>query len=227
MIASCKEPPRLATPGDAEKAQTGRFLRTQPSPAPPETLIVMGASAGGPTALAQVLGGLPSDFAAAVVVIQHIDPQFAHSLADWLNSRSRLSVRLAEAPEYPERGVALVAGRNAHLVFTSPRCIGYVNEPNDSAYRPSIDLLFQSAERFWNGPIIGVLLTGIGRDGAQGLRRLRSAGGHTIAQDAASSAVYGMPKAAAELCAATDILPLNNIAPRLIELVANRAHLHV
>jgi len=226
MIGACNEKPRLTTPSNPVKAQTGRFLDTPRFAAPPETLIVMGASAGGPTALAKVLGRLPSDFAAAVVVVQHIEPRFALSLASWLESRSQLGIRLAQTHDYPERGVALVAGRNAHLVFTSPRRLGYVREPNDSVYRPSVDLLFESAARFWDGQLIGVLLTGIGRDGAEGLRRLRIAGCHTIAQDAASSAVYGMPKAAAELCAATDILPLNNIAPRLIELVANRTHLH-
>lgn len=226
MIGSCKGQPRPAVRSDPVKAQTGRFLHSSPSPAPPETLIVMGASAGGPTALAQVFGGLPSDFDAAIVVIQHIDSSFAPPLANWLNSRSPLRIRLAETNDYPERGVALVAGRNAHLVFTSPRRLGYVREPNDSIYCPSIDLLFQSASRFWNGQLIGVLLTGIGRDGAEGLRRLRIANCRTIAQDAASSVVYGMPKAAAELHAAADILPLNNIAPRLIELVANRTHLH-
>lgn len=114
----------------------------------------------------------------------------------------------------------MLAGRNAHLAFTSPLHLAYVHKPNDSAYCPSIDVLFESAKRFWPGDIIGVLLTGIGRDGAEGLRRLRSAGSHTIAQDATSSAIYGMPKVAAELHAATEILPLNQIARRLIELVA-------
>ena len=190
------------------------------------TLIVIGASAGGPRALAQVLGGLPSDFPAAIIVVQHIDPKFAAPLVNWLNARSQLTIRLGETNDYPERGVVLVAGRDAHLVFTRPRRLAYVRNPSDSLYRPCIDLLFESAERFWDGHIIGVLLTGIGRDGAEGLRRLRLAGHRTIAQDAASSAIYGMPKAAAELGAATDILPLHYIAPRLIEIIGQTTYSH-
>jgi chemotaxis response regulator CheB len=189
-------------------------------------LIVFGASAGGPAALAEVLGGLPSDFPAALIVIQHIDWQFAQPLANWLDCQSRLKIRLAEPNDYAQTGVVLLAGRNAHLVFTNSGRLAYVRDPLDSVYRPSIDVFLKSTDRFWHGEIIGVLLTGIGRDGAEGLRLLRASGRHTIAQDAGSSAVYGMPKAAAELQAATEILPLNQIAPRLVDLVGRRTKLH-
>jgi chemotaxis response regulator CheB len=193
----------------------------------PEYLIVFGASAGGPAALAEVLGGLPADFPAAIVIVQHIDRQFAQPLATWLDRQSQLKVRLAETDDYVQNGVALMAGRNAHLVFTNSGRLAYIREPLDSLYSPSIDVLLRSAVRFWHGEIIGVLLTGIGRDGAEGLRLFRATGHHTIAQDALSSAAYGMPKAAAELRAATEILPLNQIAPRLVDLVVRRTKLHV
>jgi len=93
-------------------------------------------------------------------------------------------------------------------------------------YRPSIDLFFETAERYWNGLVIGVLLAGIGRYGAEGWQRLRFAGRHTIAQDEASSAIPGMPKTAEDLGAAGDILPLNTFARRLIELVGRKTCLH-
>ena len=92
-------------------------------------------------------------------------------------------------------------------------------EPSEYAYRPSVDVFFQSVSHHWPGEVIGVLLTGMGRDGAVGLRALRNQGHHTIAQDEASSAVYGMPKAAARLQAAVDILPVDRIAPRLMGIV--------
>ena len=226
MLAAFETQPKTGTPISPAAARSGRCLDPHPPRSHPEALILFGASAGGPTALAEVLGHLPSDFPAAIILIQHIGPHFAFPFANWLDCQSHLRIRLARPDDCPRHGVALVAGRNAHLVFTNPRRLAYVPEPHDSAYCPSIDVLFQSAARFWNGNIIGVLLTGIGRDGAEGLRRLRTAGHHTIAQDATSSAIYGMPKAAAELDAAAEILPIKQIAPRLIELVAHTTQLH-
>jgi len=106
-------------------------------------------------------------------------------------------------------------------VFKSSDRLGYTPQPSDHAYRPSVDVFLDSAARFWGGSMIGVLLTGMGSDGAQGLKALRILGHHTIAQDQATSAVYGMPKAAAALSAAADILPLDRIAYRLTELLAS------
>jgi two-component system response regulator WspF len=183
-------------------------------------LIAIGASAGGPPALARVLASLPADFPAAVVVVQHVDVRFAGSLAAWLDSRTRLEVRLAEEGDRPRPGLVLLAGMENHLIFVDPRNLGYTSQPMDYAYRPSIDVFFRSVLRFWHGEVVGVLLTGMGNDGAGGLKLLHDAGHHTIVQDRATSAVYGMPKAAMELRAATDTLPINLIGPRLLALVA-------
>ncbi|MEA3212202.1 MAG: two-component system, chemotaxis family, response regulator WspF [Chthoniobacter sp.] len=185
------------------------------SPAP-NRLVVIGASAGGPAALAAVLGGLPRDFPAAIVMVQHVDAQFSSLMAKWLNEQSRLPVRTAEEGDQPEVGVALLAGTNDHLIFESARALGYTSEPRAYSYRPSVDVFFESAIRHWKGEIVGVLLTGMGRDGAKGLKALRDHGALTIAQDQASCVVYGMPKAAAALGAAVEVLPLDEIAPRLI-----------
>jgi chemotaxis response regulator CheB len=185
------------------------------SPAP---LVAIGSSAGGPAALFTVLNALPADFPAAVVLVQHVDAQFAAGMAAWLNERSRLRVRVAEQGDRPERGTVLLAGTNDHLTLLRGGRLGYTPEPTGYAYRPSVDVLLHSICRLWELPAAGVLLTGMGSDGAAGLKAMRDKGFHTIAQDEASCSVYGMPKAAAKLGAAVDILPLDRIAARLTRL---------
>lgn len=179
-------------------------------------LVAIGASAGGPTAVAKVLAGLPNNFSAPIVVIQHVDQQFSASMAEWLNQQSKLPVRLAKERDCPRAGTVLLAGTNDHLLLKAPDRLGYAAEPKDYAYRPSVDVFFQSVNLHWPGKAAGVLLTGMGRDGALGLKEMRTKGHYTIAQDQATSAVYGMPKAAAAINAAVDILPLENIASKLV-----------
>jgi len=183
--------------------------------APPNCLLAIGASAGGPAAVAKVLSGLPRDFPAAVVVVQHVDEQFATGMADWLAHDSVLPVRVAREGERPALGTVLLAGTNDHLTLLAGGLLSYTPRPREYVYRPSVDVFFQSITRHWAGEAVGVLLTGMGRDGAVGLKALRNQGRYTIAQDEASCAVYGMPKAAAKLHAAVDILPLDRIAPKL------------
>ena len=105
----------------------------------------------------------------------------------------------------------------------TPERLGYTDEPRHYAYRPSVDVFFQSVSRLWRGDVVGVLLTGMGRDGALGLKALRDRGHHTIAQDESSCAVYGMPKAAAALNAAVDILALDRIAARVQDVACASA----
>ena len=181
-------------------------------------LLAIGASAGGPNALAKLFAALPTSYQASVVVVQHVDTMFAASMAEWLSHQSAWPVRIAQEGERPALGTVLLAGANGHLVLKSSERLGYTPEPVDYPYRPSVDALFHSVTRHWEGEAIGILLTGMGRDGSAGLKDMRDRGHHTIAQDEASSAVYGMPKAAAKLNAATDILPLDEIAHRLSRL---------
>jgi chemotaxis response regulator CheB len=183
--------------------------------------VLVGSSAGGPAALATLLGALPADFPAGIVIVQHVDERFAEELAQWLHSRSTLPVRAAREGDTPAPGEALLAARAEHLIFRKGGTLGYTPHPESAHYRPSVDRLFESALTSWTKPLIGVLLTGMGRDGANGLKLLREAGHFTIAQDEATSALYGMPKAAAESGAACEILPLDLIAPRLVEKVAS------
>ncbi|MES2538927.1 MAG: chemotaxis response regulator protein-glutamate methylesterase [Pseudomonadota bacterium] len=179
-------------------------------------LVAIGASAGGPAALATVLAGLPADFPAALVVVQHIDQSFAAGLAGWLDEQCALTVRLAVEGDQPLAGTVLVAGTDLHLRLKSGDRLGYTQDPVDNPYHPSVDVFFHSVVQWWRGRAVGVLLTGMGRDGAQGLKAMRDQGCHTIAQDRGSSAVYGMPKAAAALDAAVEILPVGTIAQKLI-----------
>lgn len=212
--------------GDARKSASATLKAPSTAGRHEDLLVTLGASAGGPAALANVLGHLPANFPAPLVVIQHVDSQFARGLAEWLGSQTPLSVRLARHGDAPEPGTVLLAGRDNHLVFTSPTHLGYARQPADCSYRPSVDVFFQSAARSWKGDIIAVLLTGMGRDGAEGLRALRARGCHTIAQNAATCAVYGMPKAAAELHAASEILALDRIGPRLLALLTPETKRH-
>lgn len=219
---------RTAQPLLTKIDQIGRLLTNPPahgqraSAAPQRglpPLVAIGASAGGPAALAAVLGKLPADFGAAIVIVQHVDQAFAHGMAQWLGGQTRLSVRTAAEGDWPRPGEALLAATNDHLVMTRSGTLDYVREPVETPYRPSVDVFFHSVVEHWGGSAVGVLLTGMGRDGAIGLKAMRVKGYPTIAQDEASSAVYGMPKAAAALQAARLILPLESIADELMAVI--------
>lgn len=184
------------------------------------SLIAIGASAGGPAALAQILTALPASLSASIVIVQHVDTRFAAGMAAWLAQSSRLPVRIACEGEPPAVGEALIAGSAGHLVLDARQRLAYVLEPSHASNRPSVDVLFESIAQYSRQRVIGVLLTGMGQDGARGLRLLRDRGHHTIAQDAASSAIYGMPKEAVRLDAAAEILPLHEIAARLTHLLS-------
>ncbi len=184
----------------------------------PDMLVAIGASAGGPAALATILRALPASFAAPIVIVQHVGQEFVPGMAAWLSDQSGRRVTVAQEGERPAQNHALVAGATGHLTFKAAGRLGYSAEPRDTAYCPSVDVFFHSIERLWPGSVIGVLLTGMGKDGAAGLKALRDKGHYTIAQNEATSAVYGMPKAAAALDAAVDVLPLDRIAAKLLDV---------
>ena len=180
------------------------------------SLIAMGASTGGPKALAEILSRMPANLGAGILIAQHVDGEFSAGMAKWLDEQSPLSVRLAEVGAYPSRGTALLAGKNDHLVLTANLDLAYIKEPIATPFRPSVDVLFKSVAAHWPSMGIAVLLTGMGRDGAEGMKMLHRVGWHTIAQDEATSVVYGMPKAARDLGAASEILPIDQIAPAIL-----------
>mgnify|MGYP001766979519 CR=1 FL=1 len=183
------------------------------------SLIAIGSSTGGPKALAAILSGLPETLEAAILVCQHVDLQFARGLAQWLDTQTPLSVSLAEEGARPRAGAVLVAATNDHLVLGRDGAIHYTSHPREYAYRPSVNAFFASLLQYWPRKDLAILLTGMGRDGAEGLAALRKAGWHTIVQDEKTSVVYGMPAAAVELGGAVEILPLGKIAAAILKKI--------
>lgn len=179
-------------------------------------LVAIGSSTGGPKALATIVSRLPANFDAAIAIVQHVDAQFAVGMIDWLNDLTPLTVKKASVGDRPEKGTVLVACTNDHLWMQPNQMLNYTKDPIDYPYRPSIDVFFKSIAQYWTPKGIAILLTGMGRDGAEGLKLLRSHGWHTIAQDKESCVVYGMPKAAIELNAAVEVLNPEAIATKLI-----------
>lgn len=199
-----------------------RGLRTQSSPrARPiarSDVVVVGASLGGPRALAALLRALPAGFAAPMLVVQHIADGFSEGLASWLDQESGLSVRTARGGEALQPGLVLLAPTGRHLVVDQGHA-RLSDAPAVDSFKPSVTPLFLSAAEAYGPRACGVILTGMGRDGADGLKAVKQAGGSTIAQDEASSAVFGMPRAAIETGAVDRVLPLEEIPRMLMELV--------
>lgn len=185
-------------------------------------VVVLGASSGGPQALAEIVSRFPVTFPAAIVVVQHVDGRFARELATWLAGKTPLMVRTAAVGDIPTAGRVLIAETNDHLVIDAKGQLSYQSYPEENIYRPSVDVFFESVAEHWRGDVAGVLLTGMGDDGARGLLTLRARGHLTIAQDEATSAVYGMPKAARALRAAVKILPLWSIGAELLHWSQHR-----
>jgi two-component system response regulator WspF len=210
--AASEDPPRLADlPRSTDPPRSTYPPRSTPSPRPAQAAIVaIGASTGGPRAIARLLASMPKPMPWSVLVVQHVSREFVAGFAEWLAGESGRTVRLARAGERPRIDEILVAGEDRHLVLGSDGTLAYSDEPCDLVHRPAVDELFGSLARHAE-PGVAVLLTGMGRDGADGLARLRAAGWHTIAQDESTSVVWGMPGAAHRMGAAVETLPLEEI----------------
>lgn len=182
-------------------------------------LVVLGSSTGGPYALSTILSQFPADCPYGFVVIQHVDEQFAPGFAAWLAGQIKLSVRIAVNGDTIKAGTVLVAGKNDHLILTSNQFVKYTSHPEELPYRPSVDVFFKSVAQYWPEPSVAILLTGMGSDGASGLLSLYKAGWHTIAEHQSSCVVYGMPKAAVDIGAATEVLLLESIASNTIAVL--------
>lgn len=179
-------------------------------------LVVIGASSGGPQALAELLGKIPREPAAAFVVVQHVDAQFAPALAQWLGERTDLRVATVKEGDVPAAGSVLIAATDDHLILDEKQTLRYTAWPLDNVFRPSVDVFFRTVTRNWREPVLGILLTGMGYDGAEGLLELKTAGHLTLAQDEASCAVFGMPKAALEAGAAVKAVPLSEMGAEIV-----------
>jgi two-component system chemotaxis response regulator CheB len=179
-------------------------------------LVGVAASAGGPGAIATLLGQFAASFEGCLAVVQHLPKGFAASFVDFLRTRTALRIKLVGDSAAYEPGTVFVAPDDRHLVVASKTHLRAVDSPPVGGFRPSATVLFQSMADILGPAAIGVVLSGMGTDGAEGLLRMRRQGSLTIAQDEATSAVFGMPRAAAERGAASIVLPLSKIAEAIV-----------
>jgi two-component system chemotaxis response regulator CheB len=204
-----------------------RSLASLPEPvwSPPPRPAVLGiaASTGGPPALAQVLGGLPLDFPLPVLLVQHMGSAFMEGFASWLDGLVPMPVALAQDGALPRPGHIHVAPGDRHLTVTAQGLMRIGAERPIASQRPSATLLFRSMAQSFGARGLGVLLTGMGEDGAVGLTDMRQAGAFTITEHESTCVVYGMPAAAVRLGGSSIALPLDKIAPHLLQMVVGKA----
>lgn len=191
----------------------------RPSPRARQRMVGVAASTGGPAALNHLFSSLPGDLPVPIVVVQHIAPGFLGGLVQWLSSGSRNSIKIAEEGERAQPGTIYFAPEEHHLHVGPGGYFTLSSGPPISYVRPSATPLFESIAKAYGSSAIGVVMTGMGADGAVGLKLLHDRGGLVLAQDAATSVVYGMAKAAVELGAVDEELPLQALGPRLLEVI--------
>jgi two-component system chemotaxis response regulator CheB len=191
--------------------------------AAPAEVVVIGTSTGGPPALQQIIPRLPAPFAASLLVVQHMPEGFTRSLAERLDHRSLLPVREAEDGEALVPGLVLIAPAGRHMKLRrrgqAPARVWLDEEPRSALHRPSVDVLMASVARAYGPRTLGIVLTGMGTDGVEGLRAIRAAGGRTLAESEESCVIYGMPKAALEAGAAERAVPLARMADEIVAAV--------
>ena len=210
-------------------------LQTSAPPPPPAAdavspaairIIAIGASTGGPPVLQKILSALPADLPVPVLIVQHISPGFADGLVEWLRTTSSLQIHLASSGARALPGNVYVAPDGFHLGVESDGRMRLTQDSPENGHRPSVAFLFRSVARAFGGKAMGVLLTGMGKDGAEELKQMKDAGAITIAQDKASSVVHGMPGEAIQLGAATFVIHADRLAGLLTKLTNRNEGVH-
>jgi two-component system chemotaxis response regulator CheB len=181
-------------------------------------IVAIAASTGGPAALSEILWNLPVHFGLPVVIVQHITPDFVPSLVGWLNHASKLPIKVAHQDEALAPGVIYIAPGGAHLRVSPQHTFVMSTTPQTARFMPSCDILLESVARAYGNRAVGIVLTGMGDDGARGLLAMCQTGAFTIAQDESTSTVFGMPREATRMGAARQVLPVSKIAPVLTSL---------
>ncbi len=199
-----------------ERRQVGRRVPTR--------LVAVAASTGGPASVQHVLTALPVDFGAPIVLVQHIADGFVGPLASWLNESCSLRVRVALDREPLAPRTVYLAPDGRHLGVSADGRIAVTEGPAVEGHKPSASHLFRTGARAYGPGLAAVILTGMGKDGVEGLRDVKAAGGWVIAQDEATSVVYGMPGEAVKAGLADVVLPLEEIGPHLATLIGSRAN---
>ena len=221
---------RSASQG-VQKQAAGVTSRPAPSPTVPKRswpvrkdlrAVVLGISTGGPFALLQTLPKIPKNFPLGIAIVQHMPPRFTRSMAERLDGLSEVHVKEAEEGDVLSPGTVLIAPGGEHLTFrgSGGNLIAQISaEPANTLYRPCADVMMQSVVAATSGPLLGVIMTGMGKDGLEGLKQIKKKGGVVVAQNEETCVVYGMPKAAVEEGLADLVLPLEEIPEALAHIV--------
>lgn len=215
------EPPGgvgLSVTGSSGRPGAGESRKTRASKES-DIVVVIGSSTGGPSALNQVLPALPGDIPAGVLIVQHMPPGFTKSLAARLTETSAIAVKEAEAGDRLADGVALVAPGGYHMSVSGDGEVVLSTDPPRNGVRPSVDTTMESAARVYGDRLVGVVLTGMGRDGAAGMAAIKAAGGRTIAEHESTCVIYGMPKAVIEQGLADMVVPIQEVAGAIAQMV--------
>jgi two-component system chemotaxis response regulator CheB len=212
----------LQLPGKAKETlvMPPASARLQPKLSRAVDIVAIGASTGGPQAFLEIFQAIPPSFPVPILCVQHISQGFLDGFINWLDQSCPIPVRIAKTGDKPQAGTVYFPPDRQHLRVDSQKRFICLEGPPVDSHCPSVTVLFQSMAKYYGSGAIGVLLTGMGRDGATGLAELRQAGGYTIAQDEASSVVFGMPQEAIKLGAVKVVLPLTDIAEHLKGVVA-------
>jgi len=204
--------------GSTPAAHTGTFPRPRASASAAVQIVAVGASTGGPQVLQTILGRLPANYPVPILCVQHISAGFLQGLVDWLSSQCALKVEIARPGEAPRAGTIYFPPEGKHLEIDASGLMTASLKPPVDGHRPSVTHTFQSVAQQFGSAAVAVLLTGMGRDGADGMLSIAEAGGVTIAQNEASCVVFGMPRQAIELAAARYVLPPVEIVEKLLDL---------
>ena len=184
-----------------------------------DKIVAVVASTGGPQALLKILQRLPEDFPCGIVIVQHITSGFLSGLVDWLAKECKIQVKIGEDSEEVRPGMAYIAPDNFHMRVKEGGKISLSDEPANNGHRPSGDVLLESVAKTYGRRCVGVILTGMGRDGAMGMKAIKHSQGMTIAQNEKTCVVFGMPNAAIEMKAIDKVLPLEKIAEEIALMV--------
>lgn len=182
-------------------------------------IVAIGSSTGGPQALHTIFKQLPAHFPLPILCVQHISEGFLQGLVDWLGLETPMRIKIAQAGEVPQPGVVYFPPERRHMQVDSQGRISFLNSPPVAGHCPSVTVLFQAVAAYYRQSAIGILLTGMGRDGADGLLDIANVGGITIAQNEQSCIVFGMPREAIALGAVQHVLGLDEIVPTLMQKI--------
>lgn len=202
-----------------EKSKKTSKVLTMPGKKSKDKIVAVATSTGGPEALVKILKTFPKDIPCPIVIVQHITTGFVSGLVEWLNTECQIEVRIAEDAQALKPGTVYIAPCEMQMRVDMKSKIHLTNDPAYNGHRPSASVLLESVARSHGKNAIGVILTGMGSDGAEGIKAIKEVNGYTIAQDEKSCVVFGMPKVAIDMDVVDAVLPLDKIAEEIIRVL--------